>query len=210
MVKDHSDREIGNPLPPHRLPLSINSIIPDRIAHTTAFVTPVVEHWLVREIAQWVHPMKDRSDDPSRHERTLHLAPWKKKNTFMRKIGKKNSQSNSCIPPPPPPPRERKLPAAVRCTATEAVLSTGSMVRDSLSPQTDAATMTRLDSVTNDMNCPFLSGPCCVLLVILSCENNGNRSCLEEVGVLSLSAVCLRESLCQTVPAEHIPWRKNL
>ena len=27
----------------------------DRIAHTTAFVTPVVEHWLKREIAQWVH-----------------------------------------------------------------------------------------------------------------------------------------------------------
>ena len=43
----------------------------DRIAHTTAFVTPVVEHWLEREIAQWVHPMKDRSNDPSHHERTL-------------------------------------------------------------------------------------------------------------------------------------------
>ena len=28
----------------------------DRITHTTAFVTPVVEHWLEREIAQWVHP----------------------------------------------------------------------------------------------------------------------------------------------------------
>ena len=26
----------------------------DRITHTTAFVTPVVEHWLEREIAQWV------------------------------------------------------------------------------------------------------------------------------------------------------------
>ena len=46
MVKDHSDR----------------------IAHTTAFVTPVMELWLEREIAQWVHPMKDRSDDPSHHE----------------------------------------------------------------------------------------------------------------------------------------------
>ena len=45
----------------------------DRIAHTTAFVTPVVEHWLEREIAQWVHPMKDRSDDPLHHERTLYL-----------------------------------------------------------------------------------------------------------------------------------------
>ena len=41
------------------------------IAHTTAFVTPVVEHCLEREITQWVHPMKDRSDDPSHHERTL-------------------------------------------------------------------------------------------------------------------------------------------
>ena len=25
----------------------------DRITHTTAFVTPVMEHWLEREIAQW-------------------------------------------------------------------------------------------------------------------------------------------------------------
>ena len=56
MVKDHSDSEKGNLLPPHR------------IAHTTAFVTSVVEHWLEREISQWVHPMKDRSDDPSHHE----------------------------------------------------------------------------------------------------------------------------------------------
>ena len=43
----------------------------DRKAHTTAFVTSVVEHWLEREIVQWVHPMKDRSDDPSHHERKL-------------------------------------------------------------------------------------------------------------------------------------------
>ena len=43
----------------------------DRIAHTTAFVTPVVEYWLEREIAQWVKLMKDRSDDPLHHERTL-------------------------------------------------------------------------------------------------------------------------------------------
>ena len=28
----------------------------DRITHTTAFVTPVVEHWLEREIAQWGPP----------------------------------------------------------------------------------------------------------------------------------------------------------
>ena len=43
----------------------------DRITHTTAFVTPVVEHWLEPEIAQWVRPMKDRSDDPSHHKRML-------------------------------------------------------------------------------------------------------------------------------------------
>ena len=43
----------------------------ERIAHTTAVVIPVVEHWLEREIAQWVRPMKDRSDDPWHHERTL-------------------------------------------------------------------------------------------------------------------------------------------
>ena len=42
----------------------------DRIAYTTAFVTPVVELWLEREIAQWVHHMKDRSEDPSHHDRT--------------------------------------------------------------------------------------------------------------------------------------------
>ena len=45
----------------------------DRITHTTAFVTPVVEHRLEQEIAQWVHPKKDRSDDPPHHERTLYL-----------------------------------------------------------------------------------------------------------------------------------------
>ena len=33
----------------------------DRMTHTTAFVTPVVEHCLEREIAQWVRPMKERS-----------------------------------------------------------------------------------------------------------------------------------------------------
>ena len=52
MVKDHSDSEKGNPLPPHRLLFLINSkgSFTDRIAHTLAFVTPVVEHWLERDI----------------------------------------------------------------------------------------------------------------------------------------------------------------
>ena len=77
MVKDHSDSERGNPLPPHGLlffDLQQGFFCmhhPTDIAHTTAFVTSVVELWLEREIAQWVHPMKDRSDDPSHHEWTL-------------------------------------------------------------------------------------------------------------------------------------------
>ena len=40
----------------------------DMIIHTMAFVEPVMEHWLEREIAQWDHPIKDQSDD---YERTL-------------------------------------------------------------------------------------------------------------------------------------------
>ena len=73
MVRDISDSEKGNVLPPHRLLFPINSKCSFicTIPHTTAFVTPVVEHWLEREIAQWVIHMKDRSDDPSHHERTL-------------------------------------------------------------------------------------------------------------------------------------------
>ena len=78
MVKDHSDSEKGNPLPPHGLlfPINSKSYFICRIAHTTAFVTPVVglsfrlaawdipyhgfckpllEHWLEREIAYWLH-----------------------------------------------------------------------------------------------------------------------------------------------------------
>ena len=76
MVKNLSHSEKGNSLPPHGLLFLINSkgsficTIPDRIAHTTAFVTPVVEHWLEREIAQWVHPMKDQSDNQSHHGAT--------------------------------------------------------------------------------------------------------------------------------------------
>ena len=55
MEKEHSDSKRGNLLPPHGLLFPINSkgsficTIPDRIAHTMAFVTPVMEHWLERE-----------------------------------------------------------------------------------------------------------------------------------------------------------------
>ena len=73
MVKDHSDSERGNPLLPNGLLFLINSKSSfmchptDRIYHTTAFVTPVVEHWLEREITQWVH-----------HEESIRwpIAPW--------------------------------------------------------------------------------------------------------------------------------------
>ena len=50
----------------------VNALPLSYVPHTTAFITPVVEHWLKREIAQWVLSMKDRSDDPSHHERTLY------------------------------------------------------------------------------------------------------------------------------------------
>ena len=85
MVKDHSDSERRNSLLPHGLSFQISSegsficIIPDRIAHTMAFVTPVAGHWLEREIAQWVH-----HEGSIRHPITpwantltteLHLAP---------------------------------------------------------------------------------------------------------------------------------------
>ena len=48
MVKDHSDsgRVRG---------VIIIYIISVRRIHTTVFVSPVVEHWLEREISQWVH-----------------------------------------------------------------------------------------------------------------------------------------------------------
>ena len=73
IIKDHSDSERGNPLPPHWLLFPISSkgsficTIPDRIAHTTAFATTVVDHWLEREIAQWLH-----------HEGSIRrpIAPW--------------------------------------------------------------------------------------------------------------------------------------
>ena len=65
IVKDHSDSERGNLLPPHGLLFPINSkgsficTIPQTGKHIPRpFVTPVVEHWLEQEIAQWVHPIE--------------------------------------------------------------------------------------------------------------------------------------------------------
>ena len=68
MVKDHSDSERGNLLLPHGLLFLISSkcsllciIQQTKNTHTMAF-TPVVEHWLEREIAQCrIDPMTHQS-----------------------------------------------------------------------------------------------------------------------------------------------------
>ena len=89
MVKDHSDIQREEiPLPPHGLLFPINSkgsfictIPTDKIGHITAFVTPVVEHWLEREIAQRGPPNEGsiwRPIAPWANALTteLHLAPY--------------------------------------------------------------------------------------------------------------------------------------
>ena len=69
----------------------------DRISHTMAFVTPVVEHRLEREIAQWVI-MKDDTDltdlisvikiDVYLYENvTAHLLIFKKRKTLITEEG---------------------------------------------------------------------------------------------------------------------------
>ena len=105
MVKDHSDSERGNLLLLHGLVFLISSkgsficIIP-QITHTTAFVTPVMEHWLEREIAQLVHPMKDRSDNPSHHERTLlpqsYISLLSSKESFIFTITQDSTYHSLC------------------------------------------------------------------------------------------------------------------
>ena len=73
MVKDHSDNERENPLPPHRLLFPISS--KGSFIYASSHRQDNTYHGLCytrleREIAQWVHPMKDKSDVPSHHERT--------------------------------------------------------------------------------------------------------------------------------------------
>ena len=48
----------------------------DRITHTTAFVTPVVEHWLEREIAQWMIDPTTHRTMSERSTSELRPAPW--------------------------------------------------------------------------------------------------------------------------------------
>ena len=52
-----------------------------RDIHTYVFIIIIIINsyigikWLEQEIAQWVHPMKDRSDEPSHHERMQSKRP---------------------------------------------------------------------------------------------------------------------------------------
>ena len=75
-TKNYSDSERRNPLLPlHGLHFLISSKVflyatSHRIAHTMAFVTPVMEHWLELEIVQWVHH-EVSIPRPIDHEQTL-------------------------------------------------------------------------------------------------------------------------------------------
>ena len=89
MVKDHSDSKRGNLLLPlHGLLFLISSKesfhmhhLTDRIPHTMAFFSPIVEHWLEREMARWVHhqrsirwPIAPRADTlPMSYRAMLNL-----------------------------------------------------------------------------------------------------------------------------------------
>ena len=53
--------------PPWRIDPTTHRTMTERSYHWATFSSKL---W---EIDQWVHPMKDRSDDPSHHERTLYL-----------------------------------------------------------------------------------------------------------------------------------------
>ena len=55
MTKDHSDSKRRNLLPPLQGISCCLAAPPDRIAHSAAFDTPVVEHWLEQEIAHCFH-----------------------------------------------------------------------------------------------------------------------------------------------------------
>ena len=92
MVKQHSDSQRRNLLPPlHRLLFYMHHPI-DKIAHTTTFVTPVVEHWQERENSSMGSTI-DRSSGPSHHERTLYHGA-----TSRSKIKREDNSENSTTP----------------------------------------------------------------------------------------------------------------
>ena len=84
IIKNHSEIERRNPLPPHGLFFSgLQQVLfymhdaTNIISHTTAFVTHrVVEHWLEREIAKWVHhEVSIRRPIANALTTQLHLSP---------------------------------------------------------------------------------------------------------------------------------------
>ena len=63
MVKDHSDSERGNLFPISSNGSFICTILQTGWLIPRHFGTPVVEHWLEREIAQWrIHQTKTNTD----------------------------------------------------------------------------------------------------------------------------------------------------
>ena len=62
----------------------------DRITQTTAFVTPVVDHWLEREIAQW------------------------KRTKQKQKQKQKKQKKPKTNPTSPPPPKKKKINKKIR------------------------------------------------------------------------------------------------
>ena len=81
MVKDHSDSERGNPLLPHGYSFWLAARFfymhhpTDMIAHTTAFVTPIMKHWLEQEIGQIGPPWRvDLMTHRTMSERSYHGA----------------------------------------------------------------------------------------------------------------------------------------
>ena len=130
-----------------------------RRACTTTSATPVVEHWMEQETArwvyhevsirrpiapwanalplsyvllpaQWVHPMKDWSDDPSHHEQTLYLwamsrsqlngsTPWRIDPTTHRTTSKRSTSELRPAPSSMGPPHEGLIrrPIAPRANA---------------------------------------------------------------------------------------------
>ena len=75
MFKDHSDREKGNLLPPHRLLFLLTARVllyaPSHRQDSTYHSLCYTSRGALAGTRNRVHPMKDRSDDPSHHERTL-------------------------------------------------------------------------------------------------------------------------------------------
>ena len=88
--------ERGNPLPPLNgllIPISSKFFFymqhpTDRIAHTIAFVTPVVDHWLEREIIQWFQ-------HDGFHKKVLRAVL---KNKYIKQIIHVGDSRNICSP----------------------------------------------------------------------------------------------------------------